>query len=331
MSNDMDLKTMLEMINTTLDQSYDRIGNQQHRQRISNYLARLGGGVELVNVLKRLAESPESHDTLFGRGILCSVCWNYSDDSEKLCKQFAQAGLLEIMFGYLDKYGPNKALNEVRRRFFFFGILTVDSALPLLWLCSGELAEKVIRVAALSILYNCAKVDDDKEVFHKLNAVERITPFLNCDYLELNMDAVLMLSYIADPDHEVNLTAKEAVFSHILDVLKAAICEVTHRHLGYSVLEIIKGLEKIATDDNAKTLIVDNNAVPVLVDIMRHGISSEIENAADLLWLLSQVDRNKQIILDMSVAIETLHKLSMHSNTSVKESAGRTLTVLQSL
>ena len=64
--------------------------------------------------------------------------------------------------------------------------------------------------SAISILHNCSKASENRQILCELRAQERIAPFLKADDMEVVVTATLTLSYIT-PDEKKKLLEAESM------------------------------------------------------------------------------------------------------------------------
>ena len=65
--------------------------------------------------------------------------------------------------------------------------------------------------SAISILHNCSKASENRQILCDLRAQERIAPFLKAEDMELVVGAILTLSYITPDDQKKLLEAESRV------------------------------------------------------------------------------------------------------------------------
>ncbi|XP_070553384.1 neuralized-like protein 4 isoform X2 [Ptychodera flava] len=308
--SEVDILIAVQKVCKTIMAPFDRTSDERLRQRFGDHLASLGGGHELTKLLQRLQRMGDrnpSEQTWLGITVLRNICWNYSDSSLKLCKQFGQSGLLELMLKDIDRFGPTKVTNEKRR--------------------------DLVR-SALGVLHNCAKATENKQVYLDIRVIERIAPFMKSKDLTLAMIAMLTLSYVID-DHKIGLlAADEKMIAHTLGVLQTTLDDPrlkgTLEDSVFSALEITTGLGNIAVNDTNKDLIVKLGGVPLLVDLLKKDRPDVQESAANAIWTLAQAEGHRGNITSIPGAISTLTSLCRSTNTAVKEAAERALIRIKS-
>ncbi|XP_070553377.1 neuralized-like protein 4 [Ptychodera flava] len=299
----VDSLTAVQEVFKTIMEPFDETSDERLRKRFGDHLASLRGGHKLTRLLRRLQRMGDrnpSEQTWLGITVLRNICWNYSGSSLKMCKQFGQSGLLELMLKDIDKFGPTKVTNEKER--------------------------DLIR-SAFGVLHNCAKATENKQVYRDIRAIERIAPFMKSKDLTLAMGAMLTLSYVAE-DHKIGLlAADEKLIAHTLEVLKTTLDDPrltgTVEDSVFSALEITTGLGNIAVNDTNKDLIVKLGGVPLLIDLLKKDRPDVQESAANALWTLAKAKRHRGSMLD---AITGLTSLCRSTNAAVKQAAERALT-----
>ncbi|XP_077863669.1 uncharacterized protein LOC144348043 [Saccoglossus kowalevskii] len=261
--------------------------------RFGDYLADIGGAMELTKLVKRM----RTMNAEFGMDIVIATCLNYSHASFNLCKEFGESGLLEII------------INDVSH-------------------CITE-KQGQIDVKKLGILHNCAKAAVNRHVYHKHHVIERISPLLQSDDREVATMTLLTLSYIIESDKIHYIEPKESYIAYILEILKRAIDDP--RLLGksddggYSASEIVVGLGNIAACDQNKVTIVDQGAVPLLVDMLKLDEPVVVEGAMNTLWVISQLEKNKKRMVKVKELKSSLLQYSKYANVELKQAADRVL------
>ena len=63
----------------------------------------------------------------------------------------------------------------------------------------------------MSILHNCSKAAENRQILLDLRAIERISPFLKASDMEIAVAAILTLAYISSDDQKKRLEAESGV------------------------------------------------------------------------------------------------------------------------
>lgn len=98
-------------------------------------------------------------------------------------------------------------------------------------------------LSAFGVLHNCAKVDENKPMYRKLNILQVLLPYTlpNNDHPVI-MRALMTMSYIVEGDTQHLVQANEASVEFILTTLKAAVNNTsTHQADGFHAYEIVIG------------------------------------------------------------------------------------------
>ncbi|XP_070553381.1 uncharacterized protein [Ptychodera flava] len=308
--SEVDIFTAVEKVRETIMVPLGRTSDERLLRRFGDHLASLGGGHELTKLLQRLQQIGDrnpNEQSWFGINVLRKICTDYSSDSLKLCKQFGQSGLLELMLKDIDRFGPTKVTNE--KRYF-------------------------LVKSAIFALHNCAKATENKQVYRDIRAIERIAPYMKSKYLLLGMAAMLTLSYVTEDNKIDLLTADKMLIAVTLGVLKKTLDDPrlqgnVNDH-EFSALEITTGLGNIAVNDTNKDLIVELGGVQLLIDLLKKDRPDVQESAANALWTLAQAERHRGNITSIPGAISTLTSLCRSTNTAVKQAAERALIRIKS-
>ncbi|XP_070553265.1 neuralized-like protein 4 [Ptychodera flava] len=302
-----DMRQTIESVASNITQPYHGTDDRKIRQRFGDHLANIGGAKELTRLLERLVDmGMETQIAWAGISLVRSTCWNYSDASLKICKQFGQSGLLRHILADLDRYGPGTSKNQKRR---------------------------FLIVSSISILHNCAKATENRQLYHDMRAIERIAPFLKSEDTTVTTVALLSLSYIVEEDKKELLEASTETIAFLLKVLVSALDDPKLRGQcedgTFSALELAMGLGNIAVNDKNKSTMVEGGCIPLFVKLLQRGGTAEQECSANALWVLASMETNKAKIRSEPGALDTLKRLSTHSNDAVRQSAERALLVLK--
>ncbi|XP_077984630.1 neuralized-like protein 4 [Glandiceps talaboti] len=256
----------------------------QVRQSYGDHLANLGAAQTLRKLLEQLMTIAQpTEDTWYHIEVVRAVCWSYSDYSLKIGRSFGQCGIISDMFNDLDKYGPATDNQE----------------------------HKKLISSAISILYNCSRASDNRAIYHELRAVDRISPFLKSDDVQVATTAVLALSGIVGHAQERTHFPEtdEKVVDFLISVLKGAIDEPTRRYKGFSALEVVSGLGNIARNDTDNSRIFDKDGSGLLVKLMLKGRPIEQECSLNTLTILAKLEANRKIMSETADVINALHSL----------------------
>ena len=71
--------------------------------------------------------------------------------------------------------------------------------------------KKFLVFSAMNILHNCSKAAENRQILLDLRAIERISPFLKADDMEIVVTAILTLAYISSDDQKKRLEAESRV------------------------------------------------------------------------------------------------------------------------
>ena len=70
---------------------------------------------------------------------------------------------------------------------------------------------KFLVFSAMSILHNCSKAAENRQILLDLRAIERISPFLKAGDMEIAVAAILTLANISSDDRKKRLEAESKV------------------------------------------------------------------------------------------------------------------------
>ncbi|XP_039269908.2 uncharacterized protein LOC120344676 [Styela clava] len=276
--------------------------NSDQGELLGDKLSHHGGGEICVDYLKALSEDGRNTPT-DGYEAEClqmikHVCWNYSDASLKFAAELGITGLFPILVTELTTF--EHKLND-------------------------SIIRDTIILPSLSILHNCAKVHDNKKYFNCAKALDAVLRYASVEDQHIKMVAMLTLAYITEEDG--NGTDK-SVFDFILMNLKHCMDDVDHKYRGFSAEELVYGIMKLASNDDNKLQLVKQGVLPVLVQLLQKGNSTEKEVSARTVWILSFRNENKPMIRKERNMMQMLKELAGKPGEA-KESATGALWVLQ--
>ena len=138
---------------------------------------------------------------------------------------------------------------------------------------------------------------------------EYIDILQNCSQtvnLEIQPRAFLALSYIIDKSEAHKISLNEPCLKFLLLTLQSAMSGPNRKSSGYSVLEILQGLNQLAINDSNKLLIVELGGIDVLERVLVEEGSNDKEKnwAAQGIWQLSFKEENKVTIRQRTTLLD---------------------------
>ncbi|XP_077998232.1 uncharacterized protein LOC144451303 [Glandiceps talaboti] len=144
------------------------------------------------------------------------------------------------------------------------------------WLSQSTALERRLQLLSSSLytLHNLVKANDNKTFFQNNDAKRLLDIYSGADSIQRNFPALLILSYIVDPENEIDLIQdKKGTIDFIITKLK----ECLLKPQGFTVQELVEGLDNLSLHPANKQKIM-STAVPVLFEILERGdIADRVE------------------------------------------------------
>ena len=190
--------------------SYDRA----NRVLLGKYIAQQGFGELYVPIQKSLYKhdlfNKESEDTqrkqaLINLKKMRVSYWNFTDTSQELCEILGKSGALEVTIKELSNPDLNyDQLKSDARRYVVRGILGV--------------LNNSIRMCG-----------ENREIYLKAGAVDILSNHLQCTFLIIRVQCLLILSYIITEEESEKITASDGSIDFMLTLIKEALKTKDHK------------------------------------------------------------------------------------------------------
>ena len=93
--------------------------------------------------------------------------------------------------------------------------------------------------------------------------------------------------------------------------------------------EIADGLSNLVLNEKNMEAMLDRDVLPLLISLMGKGDVTEIECAANTLWIIAKTSKGKGKITETANAMEELTRLSKSDNQAIEDAAKRVLLKLK--
>ncbi|XP_071102984.1 uncharacterized protein [Haliotis cracherodii] len=231
------------------------------------------------------------------------IVWNNTDGSLSFAEKVSKAGMLKHFVEDLKEMKVEDAASD------------------------DEELDRTFE-AAISILQNCSRNPATRQPLRELGTVSVLLPYLKCTSEEGKLQTLFTLANIVDETENEHLLADNTLFDHLFDILKEAWTDDDHRHLGFSVEEIVDGMTGLAKNDSNKKVLREKGAVPILTEIMKFGSDEEKEYAVKCIWELSFDKTNKEMFNENKELQQLLQELRSSSCKGISKAADGALWVL---
>ncbi|XP_078492617.1 uncharacterized protein LOC100181987 isoform X2 [Ciona intestinalis] len=272
---DADKTSFSDSTNACMNQlrELSKLTGNTKRRSMGEALCNSGAGETLMKYFKMASTSnciQECQRKEFKT--LREICFNFTDDNMRLAEEFGREGLIGMLVGELNEHKATFNTNQ---------------------------KQKYIVSSALRILYNCSKSSDNLVYYKEAGALETVGWYATTTMHDKNLKdiftfSVMTLAFIVDGvDDEI--VTKYSIVTTSVQMFVTSVASENGRHLGFSSLELVDALIKLADNVTISEMIVDEGVVTPLIKMMTSG-DRELETAAtSLIWSLSFSDRNKDV------------------------------------
>ncbi|XP_076082164.1 uncharacterized protein LOC143052889 isoform X2 [Mytilus galloprovincialis] len=234
-----------------------------------------------------------------------NTLWNYSDASLELAKSVAQHGGVKY-FTVNCKHKPY--IDNMSSKNVFY----------------------VVK-SSMSILHNIARNSNVQHYFKENATSDVMIQFLQSkeEHEMLKIMAMLTLAHIVEEEENDKLIDDTGAVEGIVSYIKLALNNERGRYKGFTPIELMDGLGKLAVNDKNKSKIVDAGALPLLLRMLKQDNIEEQAVASKALWTLSFDKDVAQKIRDFEDLMPTLEKLSGSQDKNVEKNCKGALFVLK--
>lgn len=197
-------------------------------------------------------------------GILV-VMWNFTDKSRLLCERVHQIGLHIPILNYLSSayLEPSKTAHLEFKR-----------------LVSG----------LMGILHNMLqKISECRESLREIKAVDIFQRFRGAPNEMIACKALILQGYVITEEENDLVHSDDSAFCFMKKILQNALKSKDHyaKAYGFSAIEVISALNRLAVNDNNQIRIVNAGLLPLYIHLLQPECSvAEQAAAAEGLWTL---------------------------------------------
>ena len=207
--------------------------------------------------------------TMTNMQLIGNALWTGTDKSEVMCQKVLTIELAADIFTYLD---------DVR--------FHSPSQLPVF------VVKKCIR-PLLSILHNTVQMCREAIlVFRKARAIDTLLRFCALKDVAERCVVNFLLAHIIPENENKKFNTNNENIAFIVQMLRD-VCEKSKpRSYGFSVQELLSGINKLAVNDANKKYLVKNNILHLYTKLMRLDSLTEQRLAAEGVWELSFTNKD---------------------------------------
>lgn len=114
--------------------------------------------------------------------------------------------------------------------------------------------------------------------------------------LEIKLRALIILTYVLVEDTKVWSEIPFDIFDFLLDSINEALLAKDRRIYGCNVTELLDCLTALHGCYHTKSHFLSKNPVPLIMSLMESGSQSEVHAAVKLVWEMSFIEQNRNIL-----------------------------------
>ncbi|KAH3809763.1 uncharacterized protein LOC127833536 [Dreissena polymorpha] len=188
--------------------------------------------------------------------------------------------------------------------------------------------------AALGIIHNITRhLPNSKILLRSENAVSTVHPYLKSKIAMVRIKSLMILSFILSEHENVMINTEDENFVFIFEVLADALKNNDHKtaKFGMSAIEILKGLNQLAVNDENKLRMVSNGVLELFEVLLLRGFLEEVKVTIVTLWSLSFHHYNKSKMKKCPHIVKKLQELKCHPDTEISHAARGTVWELMNM
>ncbi|CAL1533229.1 unnamed protein product, partial [Lymnaea stagnalis] len=171
----------------------------------------------------------------------------------------------------------------------------------------------------LSIIHNCAALEENVPKLRELNVIPVTLKFLDSHAENIRLITISILADLVNEEEAELLRANVSIFKLLLKKLENALKEESHKDAGWSAHELTRAVRQLARNDANKEILVNEGCLPSLVKLLDDGNDSEVKEAINCIWTLSFNDENKKKMVQVSHLVEKVYNSYRNSTDASKQ------------
>ncbi|XP_071504382.1 uncharacterized protein [Diadema antillarum] len=240
---------------------------------------------------------PKAKQALSNLKRMLGSYWNFTDCSDKVCREFGKSKALELLAeGLKDPELSVDKLIDDGKRYVVKGIL--------------------------GIMHNCCRrIMKNRQRCYRV--IDQLQELSTSSYLIVRSKAFIVVAYVAKKSEIEKLETNEACMKFMLKMLEEALGYKNHvtKKYGFSALETLQGICQLAMNDSNKRLIMELGGLPLIGRMLQDKFSDEEkEIAATTIWQLAFVDENKERVRQEQDIIKALMVLKNNDSPTIRDS-----------
>ena len=136
---------------------------------------------------------------------------------------------------------------------------------------------------------------------------------------QLKTSAILTIAFLIDEEnsHLIHMDSKCGVMKFVLEKLENTLYTPDSRSGGFSTLELLKCIYRVAMNDANKIILVYDGILTTLSALMKSNKEEEKELTAKVIWSLAFVEDNRHVIMNEQELVDTLRQIAEGSNSKL--------------
>ncbi|XP_072048011.1 uncharacterized protein [Amphiura filiformis] len=198
--------------------------------------------------------------------------------------------------------------------------------------------QRILIISASWDLSNLRLTPNVIPIYRAANAVNVLMKFAEADYVMTTIDSLSVIAFIANEKESERLATSGKCIVTMLDICKKAaqsddkeysfkikIDEENEKVFHISLLEHVRGINDLASNDANKDSIVQHGGVPILTAILRPEYTDGMKQAVvEALWKTSFMESNLDAILTHltftdTQALEELKKMRSEGSPKLRD------------
>ncbi|XP_050391685.1 uncharacterized protein LOC126810559 [Patella vulgata] len=290
------------------DANFSHTWMTKHRTAVCDYIHCHGQIIPVI--CEAMISEKDSNDMscILYAGSLTMVC--LSDHSRDCTVDIcAVPGFNEFLYEFIDKNKENSP---------YVTSLGRDSV--------------ITRI--LMVIHNVSMTHVNIPLLQQLNIVKVLKNYLSFNNDTIKLVSLLAIADLMKDDEAHYIATNISVITSLLKLFEQTINSEGHREADgkgviWSSLELVKGIGRLARNDDNKKLLVDQGCLPSLIKLAKSTDLEEKKESLKALWVLSFNENNQDRIIDEPGLIQYIDDENRTGETEVKATCSGILWTLR--
>ncbi|KAK6186797.1 hypothetical protein SNE40_006068 [Patella caerulea] len=184
------------------------------------------------------------------------------------------------------------------------------------------------------VIHNVSMTHVNIPLLQQLNIVKVLKNYLSFDNDTIKLVSLLGIADLMTDDEAHYIATNISVITSLLKLFEQTINSEGHRGADgkgviWSSLELVKGIGRLARNDDNKKLLVDQGCLPSLIKLAKSTDLEEKKESLKALWVLAFNEDNQDIIIDEPGLIQYIDHENRSVETEVKATCSGILWTLR--